>query len=356
MNITPIIDTEAVEQVTQLFESSRKVVIVCHMTPDGDALGSSLALAAVLSTDNRRANIIVPDTPPKQLSFLPGAQNIIIASRFTAKATTIINNADLIVCLDFNALKRIDRLQPVIEHASATKILIDHHLDPESFAAVTISHPEISSTCALLYLLLYQMGWNDRINETAAECIYTGMLTDTGNFSYNSNDPNLYLIIAQLLAKGIDKDAIYDRVWNTNSANRLRICGYSLYRKMQLFEKSSLALITLNRQELDEFDYIKGDTESLVNKPLSIPGYCWSVFMREDDDGYIKVSMRSKGEFPVNIVCEDLYGGGGHLNAAGGEFYGSMTMCVDKLLTSLHNYAKYLPAASGTNLKTDAGD
>lgn len=274
---------------------------------------------------------------------MPGADHILIASRYPDKARTILADSDLVVCLDFNSLKRIDRLKAAVENSVAPRLLIDHHLDPEPIADVIISCPEVSSTCALLFILLHKIGWDKMIDRQAAECIYTGMLTDTGNFSYNSNSPDLYLIIAELLRKGIDKDAIYELVWNTNSANRLRICGYSLYRKMELLPAHSLALITLNRKELDEFGYIKGDTESLVNRPLSIPGCVWSVFMREDEDNYVKVSMRSKGDFPVNTVCEDLYGGGGHKNAAGGEFNGSLAACAETLLSHLDDYDKYLP-------------
>ena len=343
MTISRIIDPATAAAAKKLIKGSRRVVITCHKTPDGDAMGSSLGLAAVLADGKRQVHVITPDTPPRNLHFLPGFDNVVIASRFTEKSRCLLANADLVFCMDYNSLMRIDRLQPLVEASPAPRIMIDHHLDPEPIAAVTISHPEVSSTCALLYHLLYETGMSEKVNRAAAECIYTGMLTDTGNFSYNSNDPDLYLIIARLLRTGINKDEIYTRVWNTNSANRLRICGYAIYRKMQLIPEHSMALITLTREELNEFDYVKGDTESLVNQPLSIPGVVWSVFMREDEPDFVKVSTRSTGDFPVNTVCEDLFGGGGHLNAAGGEFHGSLNEAIDTLLSHAGDYDGRLP-------------
>ena len=290
MTITKSISEEKVAAVKQMIEASRKIVITCHKTPDGDALGSSLGLAAVLAGDNKQVQVITPDTPPKLLKFLPGAENIVIASRYHERAKHLLDNADLVFCMDYNAPMRIDRLEPMLMESGAPRIMIDHHLDPEDFTDVAISSPEESSTCALLYRLLYQMGWSGKIHADAATCIYTGMLTDTGNFSYNSNNPDLYLMIARLLTTGINKDEIYNTVWNTNSVNRLRICGYAIYKRMILLRDYSLALITLNRSELREFDYVKGDTEGLVNKPLSIPGIVWSVFISEDEDDLPGVS------------------------------------------------------------------
>lgn len=345
MTITKSISEEKVAAVKQMIEASRKIVITCHKTPDGDALGSSLGLAAVLAGDNKQVQVITPDTPPKLLKFLPGAENIVIASRYHERAKHLLDNADLVFCMDYNAPMRIDRLEPMLMESGAPRIMIDHHLDPEDFTDVAISSPEESSTCALLYRLLYQMGWSGKIHADAATCIYTGMLTDTGNFSYNSNNPDLYLIIARLLTTGINKDEIYNTVWNTNSVNRLRICGYAIYKRMILLRDYSLALITLNRSELREFDYVKGDTEGLVNKPLSIPGIVWSVFIREDEDDFVKVSMRSTGDFHVNTICEKLYGGGGHCNAAGGEYHGSIKAAVEKLFGYLPEISAELEKA-----------
>ncbi|MDE5750191.1 MAG: bifunctional oligoribonuclease/PAP phosphatase NrnA, partial [Duncaniella sp.] len=214
-------------------------------------------------------------------------------------------------------------------------------INPVIVYFVIISYPVISSTSALIYILLFQAGWARLMGRAAAADIFTGMMTDTGHFSYNSNDPDLYLIIHDLLRKGLDKDNLYKLVMNTSSENRVRIMGYGQYR-MEVMREHRLGLITLSSEEMAEFDYSKGDTEGLVNTPLAIPEVTWSVFMREDEPDKVKVSMRSKETFPVNLVCEECFGGGGHENAAGGEFNGSLSEAITYLLSILPKYDKYL--------------
>ena len=251
-----------------------------------------------------------------------------------------MKSADLIFCLDYNDPKRVDRLSDALLSSKARKVMIDHHLDPCIDVTVGISHPEISSTSALLYIFFWQAGWTRYINRSSAACIYTGMMTDTGNFSYNSNDPDLYLIIHDLLRKGIDKDNLYKLVMNTASESRLRIMGYGQYR-MQLLPQHKAAVIMLSEEELKEFDYSKGDTEGLVNTPLAMPEIMYSVFLRKDAD-CVKVSMRSKETFPVNKICEEHFNGGGHINAAGGEFHGPLSEALQLLLEVIPTYDKYL--------------
>ncbi len=345
MELQRSIDIPDIEQFTKFVTEGSRFVITCHMTPDGDALGSSLGLCHILRLMGKSAVVVTPDTPASTLDFLPGFQDIVIASRYPERVRRMLADADTIVCLDFNSLKRIDRLAPMIERCEAAKILIDHHLNPDDFADLTISRPEQSSTCALLFHILWQAGMYDLLDEESATCIYTGMLTDTGNFSYNSNDPDLYSIISLLLAKGLDKDEVYTLAWNTHRAESLRINGYALYRKMQIFPDHQLAVIILDRKELNEFSYVKGDTEGLVNRPLAVPGVTWSVYLRQDEADFVKVSMRSKGRFPVNLVCERLFGGGGHLNAAGGEFTGTAAEALEKIMGALDDFDKHLDPA-----------
>ncbi len=334
---------EAVDRVHALVLAAKSIVITCHLTPDGDAIGSSLGLCQALRAMGKDAVVITPDCPSRQLLFLPGMKDVLVATSSPETAEARLAEADLLFCLDFNDLKRVDKLAPVIESKfRGRRVVVDHHLDPVIEAEVVISHPEVSSTSALVYLLLWQMRATRYLNRSGAACIYTGMMTDTGNFSYNSNDPDLYLIVADLLRKGIDKDRLYTLVCNTNSETRVRLCGYARYR-MELLPRHRAALITLSRKELDEFGYSKGDTESLVNIPLSIPGVVYSVYMREDAENFVKVSMRSVGDFPVNRICEQEFGGGGHLNAAGGEFHGTLPRAVEKLIAALPQYDNYLP-------------
>lgn len=336
-----IIDPAAVERVKQLVLSAVRIVITCHVSPDGDALGSSTALCSVLRSLGKDATVVTADCAPKALQFMPGVRDIVTATRQPDRAAELIAEADLVFCLDFNDIKRVDRLTPNFEQSRARRVVIDHHLAPVIDCEVLISHPEVSSTSALLYIFLWQAGWARRLGRASAACIYTGMMTDTGNFSYNSNDPDLYLIIHDLLRRGIDKDNLYKLVHNNATQGSIRINGYAQYRTQYLCG-GRVALIMLSGEELREFDYSKGDTEGLVNIPLTIPEVQWSIYLREDAKDLVKVSMRSKGTFPVNLVCEEQFGGGGHVNAAGGEYHGPLPDAIDYLLRAIPEYENLL--------------
>lgn len=339
-SISNIVDEANINALRGLIEDAKNIVVTCHVSPDGDAIGSSLALMHVLEQFNKNAVVVTPDQCPKSILFLPGTDKIIPYSVNKATAENRFQSADLIFCLDFNSLYRVDKMKEVLNNTAATKVLIDHHLDPEDFATIIISKPELSSTCLLLYYVLMQLGYSNYISKDVATCIYAGMMTDTGNFSYNSSDANLYKVIADLISRGIEKDVIYNKIYNINNESRLRICGYALYDKMQLFKSHHAALILLQKEELAKFQYEKGDTEGLVNVPLSIPGIKYSAFFREDAD-YVKISMRSIGDFPVNKICEQYFNGGGHKNAAGGEFYGSISEAENLFKSILVENDKY---------------
>lgn len=336
-----VIDPDIVERVKQLVLGSRNTVITCHVSPDGDALGSSLALCSTLRSLGKNAVVVTADCPPKALQFMPGIRDIVTATRTPERAAELIADADLVFCLDFNDLKRVDRLCEKFEQSQARRIVIDHHLGPVIDCEILISHPEVSSTSALMYIFMWQAGWARRLSRSAAACIYTGMMTDTGNFSYNSNDPDLYLIVHDLLRKGIDKDNLYKLIHNNATQTSIRINGYAQYRTQYLCD-GRVALITLSSEELKDFDYSKGDTEGLVNVPLSIPEVQWSIYLREDAKDYVKVSMRSKGSFPVNLVCEQNFSGGGHVNASGGEYHGSLSQAITYLLETIPQYENLL--------------
>lgn len=338
--LSNIIEDCNIDAVRRLIDDAKNIVITCHVSPDGDAIGSSLALMHVLTQINKNVAVVTPDQCPKSLLFLPGTENIIPYSVNKITVEHKIQSADLIFCLDFNSLYRVDKMEQVLNTAIATKVLIDHHLEPEEFATIKISRPELSSTCLLLYYVLFQLGYSNFISKDVATCIYAGMMTDTGNFSYNSSDEKIYLVIADLVSRGIEKDDIYNRIYNTNNESRLRICGYALSEKLQLFKIHKAALITLTKEELAKFQYEKGDTEGLVNIPLSIPEIEYSAFFREDDE-YVKISMRSIGDFPVNKLCEQYFNGGGHKNAAGGEFYGSIVDAENLFKSTLFENDKY---------------
>ena len=331
------------DQLSSMIQKSNRVVVTCHMTPDGDALGASLCMVHVLLSMGKFATVVVPDCPPQNLMFLPGSSHVVVASCRPERAESLLTDADLVVLLDFNDLKRIDRMSPMVEASKAKRVVIDHHLNPSIKADVLISRPDVSSTCALLYQVLESIGLERRISREAAECCCTGMMTDTGNFSYNSNDPQLYRILERLVAKGVDKDAIYTRLFNTNTESRVRLMGYAQSRKMQILPEHQAAVIALSREELDEFGYKRGDTEALVNVPLSIPGITYSIFLREDEPGYVKVSMRSKGNFSVKEICEAHFGGGGHVNASGGEMRAPLEEVLQRVIDVLSQYDSMLP-------------
>ncbi|GFI52225.1 bifunctional oligoribonuclease/PAP phosphatase NrnA [Muribaculaceae bacterium Isolate-039 (Harlan)] len=335
------LDPAVVDRVKQFVLASRNIVITCHVSPDGDALGSSCALWFILKALGKNATVVTADCAPRSLQFLPGVREIVAATRNGDRVHDLIADADLIFCLDFNDITRVDRLSDAISKSPAKKVVIDHHLDPRIEGEIVISRPEISSTSALLYIFMWQAGWTRHLTRNSAACIYTGMMTDTGNFSYNSNDPDLYLIIHDLMRKGIDKDNLYKLVMNTSSESRIRIMGFAQYR-MQILQPHRAAVIMLSEDELKEFGYSKGDTEGLVNIPLSMPEVTYSVFLREDAKNCVKVSMRSKGEFSVSRICEEHFGGGGHTNAAGGEFNGPLDKALQKLLEIIPTYDKYL--------------
>ena len=340
--LTKVIEQAKIDHFTKWFERADKIVIVSHVSPDGDAIGSSLGLAQFLDSQDKTVNVIVPNAFPDFLKWMPGSKDILLYDRYKEFADKLINEADIICCLDFNSLKRIEEMADSVATSPARKILIDHHLYPEDFCRIVISHPEISSTSELVFRLICRMGYFSDISREGAECIYTGMMTDTGGFTYNSNNREIYFIISELLSKGIDKDDIYRKVYNTYSESRLRLMGYVL-SNMKVYREYNSALISLTKEEQGKFDYIKGDSEGFVNIPLSIKNVRFSCFLREDTERrIIKISLRSVGTFPCNKLAAEFFNGGGHLNASGGEFTGTMAEAKQVFEEALKKYKTFL--------------
>lgn len=340
--LTKVIEQSKIDHFTKWFNRADKIVIVSHVSPDGDAIGSSLGLYHFLLSQDKDVNVIVPNVFPDFLKWMPGSKDILLYDRYKDFADKLIREADVICCLDFNALKRIEDMAGSVAASPARKMMLDHHLHPEEFCRITISHPEISSASELVFRLICRMGYFGDINRECAECIYTGMMTDTGGFTYNSNNREIYFIISELLSKGIDKDAIYRKVYNTYSESRLRLMGYVL-SNMRVYREYNSALISLTKDEQGKFDYIKGDSEGFVNIPLTIKNVCFSCFLREDTEKrMIKISLRSVGSFPCNRLAAEYFNGGGHLNASGGEFYGMMDEAVKVFEEALEKYKPLL--------------
>lgn len=339
--ISKIIAEDLIHKTQNEIETSEKVVIVTHVAPDGDALGSALGLWHYLMTIEKEPVVVVPSAYPSFFDWMPGINQVINYEKNPAQAAEHISAADLIFALDFNVPARLAKMSDLIINASAPVILVDHHLNPGDFAKVVISYPQISSTSELVFRLICRMGDFSKINLACAECIYTGMMTDTGGFTFNSNNAEIYFIVAELLKIGVDKDDIYLRVYNTFTENRLRLMGYCLYEKMKLYPEYQTALITLTLEEMKRFGFTNGDAEGFVNIPLSLEGVVFSVFIREDNEK-IKVSLRSQGTFPANKFAADQFDGGGHLNASGGEFYGDVEEAVRRFEEALPLYKDFL--------------
>lgn len=339
--ISKIISGQNISKVEQLLSKYDKIVIVTHVSPDGDAIGSTLGLYHYLNDAGNNVNIIVPNAFPDFLKWMNGAEDILDYEKYPDYSRKLIEEAELIFCLDFNIPKRTHHLAPLIENAKAKKVMIDHHPDPSGFCDVVISHPEISSTCELIFRLICRMGDFDVMSKASAECIYTGMMTDTGGFTYNSNNAEIYYIIGELLKKGINKDQIYSNVYHNYSVDRYRMLGYALSEKMKIYPEYNAAMISLTKEEQLKYKAKKGDTEGFANLPLNIEGIIFAVFFREDNE-MIKISLRSQGSFPCNRFSAQCFNGGGHLNASGGEFFGTLDEAIAKFENTLPEYAELL--------------
>lgn len=351
--IKALIPEQEAEKFLSLIEKSEKIVVTCHVRPDGDALGSSLGIASLLESMGRKTNVVTPDQAPKSLSFLPGLSNITSYSQYPEYAQQLMTDADLIICCDFNKPSRQDSLGSVTAAATAPKVLIDHHMNPAAFCDLTFSYPEMSSTCELMFRIICAMGLYDRLPLDGSICLATGIITDTRNLSVNCHDPELYIIMYELMKKGVEdyKEMILRQALMLKSADSFRLSMFALSERLKLIPTHKAAVIALSKEDLERFHYEKGDTEGLVNQPLNIDGIVQSYQLREDRD-CIKISARSIGAFPVSEVCETLFGGGGHLQAAGAEYRdGTLDECCRILEESLSKFDKYLPKSSDKHEK-----
>ena len=329
MNID-IIPQDQLARLSQLISDAETILITSHKSPDGDAIGSSLGLADYLRHLGKEPVVIVPDQYPDFLMWLPNTEKIIRYDKQRDKADLLFKIADLVFCLDYNAPSRVDEMEQSLVSSPATRVLIDHHLNPDVAADLIISEPEASSTCELVFRLVWQMGAFPNLNRQFAVPIYCGMMTDTGGFTYNSSRPEIFFIISELLTKRIDKDKIYRNVYHNYSESRIRLMGYVMYEKLVYMPEYNAAYYTLTKDELKRFRFIKGDAEGLVNIPQQIKGLRLSISLREDTEKehVVWVSLRSVDNFPCNLMAEEFFNGGGHLNASGGRLNCSMDEAV----------------------------
>lgn len=339
--LTKRFNSKDINTLYNYIAESENIVLTCHVRPDGDAIGSTLGFYHLLLKMGKNPKVITPDLPPRTLSFMPGFKDVIPYTKYQEFSERIVNDAQLIICCDFNKPQRQDILAPLIQNAKCKKVLVDHHLDPDYFADLTFSYPKMSSASELVFRLIAAMGLISEMDKNSATCVCTGIITDTRNLSVNCDDPELYIIIMKLIEKGVDKQMIVKEALETKSYDSIKLHAYAISEKLKVYDKHQAAVITLNKEELSRFKYEKGDSEGLVNEPLQIKGVRYSFFLREDPD-CIKVSARSVRNFPVNKICEDYFNGGGHIQAAGGEFIGTLDECEELLIKAMPRYDEYL--------------
>lgn len=321
MDLKPLLSPTELLKLMNLIRESNRILLCGHRGPDGDAVGAVLGWASYLRTLGKNVRIVLPNRFPDFLCWMPGSDKILFHKENETRAREEINAADLIFMMDFCEVSRLGDMGKDVAAAKAKKVVVDHHLNPCCEGAdLLISHPEACSTCFLVFKLIEQLGGYDSLTRSAAACIYTGMMTDTGSFTYASADPEIYYTIGLLLQKGIDKDKIYRNVFHTYSEHRVRFIGYVLNEKLRFHEGNRASIFTITREEMKRFRYIRGDAEGLVNMPLQVKGMRLSISLREDTEtDVVRVSLRSVDDFPCNKMAETHFHGGGHLNASGGE-------------------------------------
>jgi len=321
---------EDILAIKELLATPKKIAIIPHRSPDGDAMGSTLALYHFLLKENHQAVVIAPNDFPNFLAWLPSSETVLIFENDKENCTKIIQEAEIVFTLDFNALHRTGEMEHVLNKVTVPMIMIDHHQKPDSYATYTYSDTAFGSTCEMVYNFISFLGKKEAIDKTIATCIYTGITTDSGSFRFPSTTSTTHRIVADLIDIGINNSEIHNLLFDNNSYNRLQLLGRAL-QNMKVFPELKTSYISLSQKELDEFHYEKGDTEGIVNYGLTIKGIEFAaIFIEHRDENIIKISFRSQGDFDVNQFARDHFNGGGHINAAGGKSYDSLENTIKK--------------------------
>ncbi|WP_136480104.1 DHH family phosphoesterase [Cognatitamlana onchidii] len=333
---------EDILKVKALLATKKKIVIVPHKNPDGDAIGSTLGLYHYLLKSNHQVKVIVPNDFPSFLKWIPGNDQILKYDSQTNQCNPLIEEAEVIFTLDFNAFHRTGDMEPLLANSKALKIMVDHHQAPDDYATFMYSDVNMSSTCEMVYNLINMLGDENTIDSQIATCLYVGIMTDTGSFRFPSTTSTTHSIVARLIEKGANNSQIHNNVYDTNSYERLQLLGCAL-TNLKVIPELKTAYITLSQEELNTFNYKKGDTEGVVNYGLSLNGIVLAaIFIEDKKEGIIKISLRSKGSFSVNEMSRKHFSGGGHTNAAGGKSYTSLKATVDNFISILPSYNKAL--------------
>ena len=326
------------EHIWTSIKNAKNVVITSHKSPDGDSIGSSMAMYHLLLKNGVSAALVHPDAAPEFLHWVPGQQEIVVFENEGEKATQLLNHADLILCLDYNHPIRVgEAMQNVLENTKAEKIMIDHHLYPSDFCKYIISKPEACSTAQLVYEWIVEIGEKSQIDAIIGQCIYLGIMTDTGSFRFPSVTSATHRVIADLIDAGVQHSDIHEAVYDTNTIDRIRLKGYCLSEKLVCLPGLPIAYASLTAEELERFHAQKGDTEGLVNQILAIQGVKMAVFFAEKE-GKVKISFRSKGDFVVNELAAAHFNGGGHMYASGGISSETMEETIRKFVTNVKDF------------------
>ncbi len=333
------IENASIEALKELLSEPRKIAILSHSNPDGDAVGSSLALAHVLRGHGHTATCIVPNNFPYYLKWIPSSSEIIVYRHDAEhRADAAIAEADVIVCADMNQLSRLDNLsQAIVANTAARRVLIDHHLSPAEGFDILFSYPDSSSTAYVVYSIIEQLFGVEHITQTVATQLYVGIMTDTGNFAFSSLTPDLFRAVATLVDTGIDVPTIYNNVYNSFTEGRAKLFGYAINRKMKTLLKGTVAYMSLTEEEMRRFWFQQGDSEGFVNYPLTIKKMKMSAMFSQQHD-FIRVSLRSRGNVDVNEFARRYFNGGGHKNAAGGKSFVSMEETIQHYIQSVEEY------------------
>jgi phosphoesterase RecJ-like protein len=331
-----------IASLNNLLAQPQKIVITTHHKPDGDAMGSSLGLYNYLIQQGHHTTVITPSDYPDFLTWMPGNEEVVIYSDNKEQSAALIADADIVFCLDFNNLSRINEMGELVRAAGAYKIMIDHHLEPEDFD--DFRHWDINACAAaqLVHSFIVEVLDNKKlINKDVATCLYTGIMTDSGSFRLPNTTSAVHRVIADLIDAGAVNWRIHELVYNSASENRLRFLGHCLSSCLEILPEFNTALIVVNKQDLEKYDVNTGDTEGIVNYALSIASIRLAAFIVERDDK-VKLSLRSKGDFPANEICKLYFSGGGHRNAAGGQSSSSLQEVVNQFKLILPEYKKLL--------------
>jgi len=329
-----------ITKVQEWINTSKNIVITAHKSPDGDSIGSSLALYHFLKNIGVESTICHPDKMPYFIEWMNGTKDILTLDKDEAIVKEKLASADLIFCLDYNTPFRIGKMTEHLVNSTAKKVMIDHHQEPDTeFVDVLFSDPKNSSTCQMIYEFIEELDMLEHIDDNVAAPMYCGIMTDTGSFRFPSTTAKTHDIVGKLIQNGLNTAKVHENTFDTNSLSKLKLNGYAISEKLVIMPNQKVAYISLSNQELKDLNYTKGDTEGLVNRALGINGIRMAAFFKEDE-GYVKISFRGKGDNYVNILAKENFEGGGHVYAAGGKFDGKLEDAITKYVTVVEKYVK----------------